>query len=643
MLQSFVGDKLAYYRVAFPLMVASFDGVPLVWNTYPQGSDKPPAWHGPLRSRGQHTLPTVDVTLHDGSTYPYLALQQHTMEWLVEYHHAVEFHSWTPTGRDPSALRFARILLEAGNLPGGTTHDAMHDAAIATHEVLQNYRIASIPLLDGNAGVAIYIPFSDAPVYPDVRRWLHWLCNDAAQRYPSLFTTEPNSAGGSRIHLHVKGNAPGLFSALPYSLRGPHGDCAVAPISWDELASRPTNELTVSTEELLERIRLHGNLFAAQLAAIGDQHFAAMQRSQLEAEALTITNESTTLPHGHVITAAMDILSDGRSYTAEQLLAEAIARKLLPPSTSYRYVYNALVTLITRNVARDRKSPIVQNADRSFRLNEPLDDWPDVNLPPMPADDDDETAALIARLNKSAHGGDPLAWETTVCDAFAQLGFRATHVGGHMAPDGYIDAQLGPLGYRATLECKSGIGVVTRPDAVEAAKWSQQYGAEYATLVGSGFSQEVELHTELLTHKVSAWSVDDLTQALRQQITAFELRQCFEPGFAADALLDVIWERNHGARKRIAYVARTIAEEAWSLQATLATQHDPRNAPRLTIDAALLLVQETLARAGASRACSRDEIQRAFEYLTNPIVGAATWTDNDGEAIVITTPQQDAT
>lgn len=276
----------------------------------------------------------------------------------------------------------------------------------------------------------------------------------------------------------------------------------------------------------------------------------------------------------------------------------------------------------------------MQNPDRTFRINEPLDDWRDVELPPVPPPDD-ETKALIARLRGTVSGQDPTAWEAAVCDAFAHLGFRATHLGGHKAPDGYVDACLGPLGYRSMLECKTGDVVVPHPDVAEAAKWIDQYGAQFNALVGPDFPDETEFHSELLLHRVSAWTIDDVCTALEKRLDPLELRACFASGYAGDAMVDVLWERNHGERKRVLYAAETIAREGWAAQVAAAAQADPADAPHLTIDAAMLLVQTELTRAGAKRACTRVEVQQAFEYLTNPILAKATWLSENHDAIVI--------
>ncbi|MGC1380468.1 MAG: hypothetical protein WA814_05540, partial [Candidatus Baltobacteraceae bacterium] len=619
-----------YYEAVFPLIDALFDGVPLVWATYPKPTD-PPVFHGPLRDR-VHKLPTVAVPLASGEVRAYFALQPHTMVWLAKYLHAVEFHSWTPAPADPRTLRYARILLETGSLDRGPHPAATRDAAIVLRALLHQHGVEAIPVLDGNGGVAVYIPFDDAPAYPDLRSWLHVVANDAAARRPDLFTTEPNSAGGSRVHVHVRNNAPGLYSALPYSLRGPDGRCAVAPVTWSELDEFPVNHLQIETEALLERVRAHGDLFAAQLQAIGPQRFDHLARSAIAAEAPPVQ------ARGHVLHAALEILADGRPRSAQELLQEGVARGLLAPTTSYRYVYNALVEYVNRNVARERKPAIVQNPDRTFRINEPLDDWPDVALPSqVPLDD--ESRALVERLRETVSGKDPAAWEAAVCDGFAHLGFRATHLGGHKAPDGYADACLGPLGYRVMLECKTGDGIVPHPDVAEAAKWATEYRAQVNALVGPGFPEETEFHAELLTHGVSAWTIDDLVAALEQRLGPLELRTCFAPGYAGDAILDVLWERKHGERKRVRYAAETIVREGWAAQLAAAAQADPADAPHLTVDAAMLLVQTELTRVGATRACTRTEAQLAFEHLTSPIAGTAVWLDGAREAIVVTHAQ----
>jgi hypothetical protein len=75
-------------------------------------------------------------------------------------------------------------------------------------------------------------------------------------------------------------------------------------------------------------------------------------------------------------------------------------------------------------------------------------------------------------------------------------------------------------------------------------------------------------------------------------------------------MLDILWERTHGERKRVLFVAEKIPSQGWAAQVAAAAQADPGNAPHLTIDAAMLLVQTQLTRANATRACTRADVQQ---------------------------------
>jgi Restriction endonuclease len=322
--------------------------------------------------------------------------------------------------------------------------------------------------------------------------------------------------------------------------------------------------------------------------------------------------------HGPIVSAAIAVLQDGRSHTAQEILSIAAKRGLLEIATTQKYVYTSLIEYIARANGNGRKPAIVQNADRSFRINEPPDEWPAVADEPLPACAPDVTA-IIDRLAATSRGGQPTAFEQAVCDAFKALGFSTTHDGREKSPDGYADAMLGPLSYRVMIECKSGDEGVNDPGVFEAAKFKEAYGAQYCALVGRAFSGEIELVKELHNHGVSAWAVEDLQTLLRMNANPFEIRPLFEPGFAADGLDDLLWERRHGRRKRVRLIAEAIVRTVRATQT--AYIGDPAEATRITEDVVKLLVNQDLQAQGSSAVCERADVHAAIEYLANPLVG----------------------
>lgn len=459
---------LAHYRLAGPLIAAHLAETPIVFRNYPDGNlDGPGLYH------------VTDVPL-----------SVNKLLWLVHAKYAIEFHTWAPLPGDRDRLRFARLLLEAApDLPFERTKLA----ALALRAVLfERSQVEAIAVLDGSNGIALWVPLADAPHAAPLRLWLHAIANEAAARHPDLISTELNTHKDGRVHLHVSSNAAGRFSADPYSLRGA-GLTVATPIAWEELGPLArAGAYTIDT--FRQRLKTAGDVFAQQLAVIQDQ------RSPLDGPQPIAT---TPQPRGRVITAAIEILEDGKPRDADAILKEALAKALVPPNTTRKYVYTNLIEYVARQRGHGRKPQIVQDAQRRFRINEPPDDWPDIVPSPAPSPHDEAADALCARLETTATGQDPTAFEAAVCDAFAHLGFLTQHMGQYEQPDGIADAILGTLGYRVTIECKTAKSVVTQPDAVEAAKFREPYGAQYSVMVGPAFSDETELLSELQTHRVT--------------------------------------------------------------------------------------------------------------------------------------------
>jgi hypothetical protein len=356
-------------------------------------------------------------------------------------------------------------------------------------------------------------------------------------------------------------------------------------------------------------------------------------------------------PPSPLLDAAMAILADGKPRSAEEILAEGQRRGLFDADQTRKHVYTALSQYVQRTLGRGGKPEIIEDAERRFRLNRPVDDWPDIDttgLPPLaiPAALPTSAAAVVAALQRAAAGSDPLAFELAVRDLIAVLGFAARHIGGNGAPDNIADALLGPLAYRVTVECKLGRDdSISQSDAVaETAKFREPYRADCCMLVAPSFDAEVTFVSELHTHGVSAWTVDDLVRAATLRLDCSQLRPLFAPGYAADALGDLAWARVHGPAKRLRVVASLLLEIALAQQKIAQRLSDPSlvvslsnrdSVPLLTRDVALSLIDDRLAGAGSTRGVTRDEIDAAFIWLASPYVARAIWTDDTHIAIVV--------
>ncbi len=621
---------LHYQRVA-PLMTASFGGTPLVagfvhdWATkvmtYEESLAHPPA-----------SIPTVQVQLRHGPA-TFACVAENAVMWQA-HRGAIALLGWSPARSDPARVGFGRVLLEPSGL---ATIEMVQAGALVIRSALDAVGLGSVLVHGGEGGLHVWIPFSDAPPYDEVRARLDALAAKAAEAHPALLTTaRPVAERGDRVHMAASSNAVGRFSSLPYSLGALDALPVFAPIGWDEIATCQSGDVTAAN--LPTRLAAKGDVFAKAVAAIGEQRserflaMAAGERLRPAMFSLMFDGE----PRGRIIRAAIVILDDGKPRDADALCAEAIARGLVPKTTTRKDVYTELIEYISRAKGHDRIPKLVQDPDRRFRRNLPADDWPAPKTPlpvrgAVPGAD-----ALVAALRATGAGPDPAAYERAVCDAFAALGFVATHVGGDEAPDGYLDAPLGELGYRVMLECKRANTIVNDPDAAEAAKYVATYHAQFATLIGPAFGEEIKLAGELRTHGVAALTNDDLAQLLNSGADAYELRAMFAPGFAADRIEAFLWDVQHGERKRLAVICDILLGAGWRNQVAAAKTGDPGDAPRLDEDAAMMLVdEELLGREGSVQPCARVDVRAAFAHLTDPLVSAAAWLDERRDAIVI--------
>ncbi|MGB6518555.1 MAG: hypothetical protein WBE79_08655 [Candidatus Cybelea sp.] len=353
-------------------------------------------------------------------------------------------------------------------------------------------------------------------------------------------------------------------------------------------------------------------------------------------------NPRVMAPPSPLLDAALSILADGKPRSADEILAEGQRRQLFDRAQTRKHVYTALSQYVERTLGRRRKPLIIEEADRRFRLNQPVDDWPALDttgLPPLatPTQPPPSAAATIAALQTATAGTDSAAFERAVCATFELFGFSATHIGGNDAPDGYADALLGELGYRVMLECKLGRDdtISHSSAAAETAKYRDAYRADYCALVAPSFDAEVTFVSELHTHGVAAWSVNDLLRAATLRLDCSRMRALFVPGFAADPLDDFAWAAVHGPAKRLRVIASLLVETALEQQRMAHGIGGDGSPPRFTADVALALLDQRLAAGGATGGATREEIAAAFVWLTSPYVDRAVWGDATRTGIVI--------
>jgi DNA primase len=241
---------LAHYRIAAPLIEANFGGAPIVYANFPDGFE-------PHREH---------VHLTD------LPLTAANLLSLVERAYAMEFYSWVPLPTDHDRLRFGRMVLTR------PLHDEfiiIREAAECLRDVLRTAGLDAVPVQDGHNGLALWIPFADAPPSASVRAFLEDVCAQGNAVVPGLFYTEPNFCGDYSVNVDLSSNAPRGYNILPYSLRGVDNLKIATPVTWDEVRSM---RLAICARDFPDYLAQRGDVFARELTRIGLQHLPESQQ-----------------------------------------------------------------------------------------------------------------------------------------------------------------------------------------------------------------------------------------------------------------------------------------------------------------------------------------------------------------------------
>ncbi len=77
----------------------------------------------------------------------------------------------------------------------------------------------------------------------------------------------------------------------------------------------------------------------------------------------------------------------------------------------------------------------------------------------------------------------------------------------------------------------------------------------------------------------------------------------------------LLWDRDHGRRKRVEVIADLIAHRGWQTQLTLARGVPPTESPALNEETLFVLVDDALVRAGVTTGASRAEAEEALRLL----------------------------
>ncbi len=190
-------------------------------------------------------LETVEVSTPNGTLSNALVIADEAhIIWAVNLG-CIGFHLWPFRVDEPQYADELRIDLDP---QPGVGFDAVREAAGCTHLLLEELGIAAYPKTSGNRGIHIYARLEPRWDSIEVRAGAVALARELERRHPDLVTSKWwKEERGERVFVDFNQNAPHKTVFGAWSVRPRTGAQVSTPISWDEVATVLSDDLTIAT------------------------------------------------------------------------------------------------------------------------------------------------------------------------------------------------------------------------------------------------------------------------------------------------------------------------------------------------------------------------------------------------------------
>jgi bifunctional non-homologous end joining protein LigD len=235
------GQLADYYAAVAPILLPWLAHRPISLVRCPQGRAKQCFFQKhDAGSFGDH-VHHVDIREKDGSTEPYLWIDDADGVLACVQMGTIEFHGWGSRVEDvekPDRLVFDLDPDE------GLDFARVKTAAADLKQHLADMGLTSFPMLTGGKGVHVIVPLTPQAEWPAAKSFADRFARALAQAEPDRFTANLKKADRKgRIFIDYLRNQRGSTAVMPYVARARPGAPVSAPLSWSELRDADSAQL----------------------------------------------------------------------------------------------------------------------------------------------------------------------------------------------------------------------------------------------------------------------------------------------------------------------------------------------------------------------------------------------------------------
>lgn len=262
------GAVIDYYIRIAPVLLPHLKNRPLTLKRYPHGVEGNffyekrcpvyrPSWvrTAAVWSEGNH----ADIHFCLANDLP-------TLVWAANLAD-LELHTFLAKATDVKCPTMVVFDLDPGP-PAGILQCAQ--VGLWLKEMLDKLHLQSFPKTSGSKGLQVYVPLNTATSYDVTKPFAKALAELLEQQNPKSVVSKMSKAlRKGKVFVDWSQNDESKTTVCVYSLRAKERPTVSTPVSWEEVqdavAREDSDALSFDSEEVLQRVDEHGDLFAPVL------------------------------------------------------------------------------------------------------------------------------------------------------------------------------------------------------------------------------------------------------------------------------------------------------------------------------------------------------------------------------------------
>jgi len=259
------GEVIDYYVRVAPTMLPHVGDRGLTLRRYPNGVEETSFFEKRCASHRPDWVGTFDGPGDRNGTIGYCALDSvAALAWSANMA-ALELHAPMARGVDIEAPTMCVFDLDPGPKTGMTE---CAEVALDIRAVLDRLAgLECVPKTSGSKGLQLYVPLNTPHTHGHCSEFALAVAQVLEKHHADRVTsTMAKAARPGKIFIDWSQNSRHKTTVAVYSLRARAHPTVSTPVTWDEVAAAADGAaLSFEAPEVLERITVHGDLFASTL------------------------------------------------------------------------------------------------------------------------------------------------------------------------------------------------------------------------------------------------------------------------------------------------------------------------------------------------------------------------------------------